>query len=275
MLSRLTLIVLCLSSLALGPSELALVINRNNPESAKLAAEYAAARNVPDGRIISLDVPDAEEMEFDQYERDVVPPIKSFLRDHHLETQVKCLVTFYGVAFRIRDRTYAPLERQELVDLGSRLNSTMDLITALVDEEEQLAGRLNPDFKPAMKLPQATELQNLLRRSRTAQNLAGVSLNSMGNVPERLDGQKKLLGLITKLDGAAGLYAHLGGPTNGDPEKTGEMDSHRAELRQRIDASKAQIDRLQERRYDADARAGVRRAIAQPFGLMSLAQVLE
>src|SRR4051794_13566792 len=79
---------------ALTPDQLLLVVNKNEPESQRLAEFYARARNVPDGRIVALDLPTTDELTFEQFDRDVVPPIRRFLHDQKLDDRVTCLVTF-------------------------------------------------------------------------------------------------------------------------------------------------------------------------------------
>src|SRR5687768_3474018 len=88
------------SAHALEPDQIALVVNKNVPDSTALAQLYANQRGIPDGRIIALSLPVTEEIPFDLYERAVVPPIRQYLRDNQLDQRVKCLVTFLGVPFR-------------------------------------------------------------------------------------------------------------------------------------------------------------------------------
>ena len=102
---RLSLILCALAVLLLSgrsaradlkADELMLIVNRNIPESRQLAEFYQQARQVPDGRILELDLPAADRMTRSQYERDVVPAVRQFLLDNGLRDKVRCLVTIYG-----------------------------------------------------------------------------------------------------------------------------------------------------------------------------------
>src|SRR5947209_1113979 len=89
---------------ALEADQLLLITNANVPQGRKLAEFYAEKRHVPEGRILELTLPTAEELSAEQYERDVVPVVRAYLREHKLDRQVTCLVTFWGVPIRIANR---------------------------------------------------------------------------------------------------------------------------------------------------------------------------
>ena len=79
LLARLLFVCGCVVALfaadarALTPDQLLLIVNKNTPAGVELAAFYAKARNVPDGRILALDLPEKDEVSFDEYETKVVP----------------------------------------------------------------------------------------------------------------------------------------------------------------------------------------------------------
>src|SRR5438094_9968612 len=102
-------------AVALGPDELVLVTNGNVPASTQCAEFYAKSRGVPAGRICALKVPASEEISFEQYEREVVPGIRSFIRRNNLTDKVHCLVNFYGMPIRIGPHKMTPAEKQEMV----------------------------------------------------------------------------------------------------------------------------------------------------------------
>src|SRR5688500_18986314 len=80
---------------ALQPDEILLIVNQNVPEGRALAEFYVTARQIPEGRILELNLPKGEDMSLLEYERDVVPRVREFLTNAKLTEQVKCLVTFY------------------------------------------------------------------------------------------------------------------------------------------------------------------------------------
>ena len=85
------------SASALEPDEIALVVNSNVPDGVELAKFYAKQRHIPDNRILVLDLPKADAMPARMYEDQVVPQVRDFINTSHLETKLKCLVSFYGV----------------------------------------------------------------------------------------------------------------------------------------------------------------------------------
>src|SRR5437868_2891602 len=60
-------------ALALDPSEIALIVNSNEPAGRDLAQYYAQARHIPDNRILELSLPTGDEMPFEDFEETVVP----------------------------------------------------------------------------------------------------------------------------------------------------------------------------------------------------------
>jgi uncharacterized protein (TIGR03790 family) len=260
--------LLCCSALGLGPQQIALVVNRNNPDSLKLALAYAAARGIPDGRIISLDVPDAEEISFDDYERNVVPPIRTFLRVHGLRGQVTCLVTFYGVPFRIRDRIDTDDEKTELADLKTDLADVINEIRPLVLQEEQLARSLDPGFMPLATVAGDSDVHGLESRYRAALQSIGSHFGTVTSPAEHQRVSAQLLNLISRLGGVAEALEYTRAK---DAPATQEWQSARVQVAQ----ASRQILGQEERRFDPVARAAVRKLVTRYFGLLQLGDVTE
>src|SRR3954468_4503318 len=90
---------------ALTADNLLLVVNKNVPDSQKLAEYYAQQRHVPDGRTVSLDLPTGDNISVADCDAKAVAPIRQFITDNKLQSQVTCIVNFYGVPLRIPGRT--------------------------------------------------------------------------------------------------------------------------------------------------------------------------
>ena len=85
------------------------------PPTAKSWQRFIAnCGECPRIRLWRLDLPVDEEMGFDTYEAGVVGPVRRFLTENKLREKIKCLVTFYGVPFRIKDKRNTPDENREL-----------------------------------------------------------------------------------------------------------------------------------------------------------------
>ena len=134
---------------ALEPDQIALVVNAKEPAGLELAKFYAQQRHIPDGRILSLDLPTGDDIPFDAYNTQVVPAVRKFLKDNALDAKVTCLVTFYGVPLRISRRTATPAENEELHLLQTETKKTQDRAVEAVKNLEGLAKELDPAFRPA------------------------------------------------------------------------------------------------------------------------------
>jgi len=254
--------------MGLGPQQIALVVNRNNPDSLKLALQYAAARGIPDGRVISLDLPDAEEISFDDYERKVVPPIREFLRAHGLARNVTCLVTFYGVPFRIRDRIDTDDEKNELADLKLQLATVISQIQPLVQQEEQLARSMDAGFTPLATVANDSDVHSLQRRYQAALASIGSHFGATTSPSDHARTSGELLNLISRLGGVAETLDFTRAK---DSTAIQEWQAARAEVTQ----AARQVQWQEERRYDPIARGNVRRIVTRFFGLLQLGQVTE
>ena len=161
-------LVLCVAALApsasatLQPDEILLITNKNSPDSRELAQMYCRLRGVPAAQMVALDLPNDEEMAFSTYETHVVAPVRQFLEDHQLRTKVKCLLTFYGVPFRIRDKQNTMAEDQELTELRMEQQSITDQIEQTVGHLETQAAGIDPLFRPG----EGDSLPALLRAGR-------------------------------------------------------------------------------------------------------------
>lgn len=112
--------------------DLVVLANRNVPASVELAQYYAAAREIPENRILQVDLPDAESISREDYERRLRDPLLAYLRAQGLAEQVRrdkrhvkehetgwttvksslrYLVTVHGIPLRIEDTKPALLQK--------------------------------------------------------------------------------------------------------------------------------------------------------------------
>lgn len=143
-----TLLSAAPAALALQADEIALIVNASEPKGLELARLYAQVRGIAPDRIIQLELPNAEVIFFDLYDRQVVPQVRQFLRQRGLEHQVKCLVSFYGVPLRIAHRINTPEEKIEQELLGVQFRRVLERIEQIVSRLEKQAAELGGDFVP-------------------------------------------------------------------------------------------------------------------------------
>ena len=163
--------------------ELALLVNKNVPEGRQLAEAYSQARGVPAGRIIELDLPAADQISREQYEQ-VVAQVRKFLLDAGLRSEVRCLVTFYGMPLAVDGKKLTPAERQERSQVNREAEEVAGRLGPLVAEAEKLlrpAGYEPPTIRPS----EAQRLDFLLARFSAAEAFLSQQ------APSRLDQEQR------------------------------------------------------------------------------------
>jgi len=163
------------ASAELAAKNLLLVVNRNAPDGVSLAIHYARQRGVPPEQIVQLDLPTGDEITLDDYERLIADPLRLALSSAAYAANVKCIVTFYGVPFRIPPRLKVPAVEAELKFLAAHRNQIEPKLAALAQEAERLAKEVDPHYSA---LP--TEADSVSRVRQAALASAG----AMGRVAD-------------------------------------------------------------------------------------------
>ena len=270
-LSIATLLVACAPAQALDASEIALVVNARVPASRKLAELYAAERHIPDGRIISLDIDPitvlypAEEIPFASYDAKVAAPIRKFLTEHELRSHVKCLVTFYGVPFRIGGRSLTPAEQAEAATLPKDLQGTARLASQQVAIIEQIAGSYDPKFKPAA----GDDPAQIASRLNASMKSCLLSLSGETDTKMKHERAAQIIASLGLLNGLLETEILLAQPAlavlNENPPAAGKVQ---AAQRQIVIYSR-QLIALRSEASSAEARAKVRSFASEHFGLLN------
>jgi uncharacterized protein (TIGR03790 family) len=134
---------------ALTANDLLLVVNKNEPKGQELAEYYAQQRHVPAGRIVSLDLPVTDDISFNDYETQMVGPLRDAINSKNLQKDVKCVVVFYGVPLRVAQRVNTRQDEAELRILHDEMAMAQGTAQALVEKAEELAKTADPAFVPA------------------------------------------------------------------------------------------------------------------------------
>lgn len=253
--------------LALRPDELLLVVNENVPESRELAEFYTAARLVPPGRIVSLKTTDAEEIPFEAYERDVVPPIRRFLRENKLESQVKCLVTFYGVPLRIAGKVSTEQEKQELQQVRAEILETRRQLTAVIEQVERIAREIDPGFSAHA----GTGPDEAGERADLAIRTALLGMTEISDPKRQRETATKLMDLLQQLGGAERVAELL----HKSQSLRQLLPGHPAPTTQEVKRAQDELTTLLEQRDDAEARQSLRELASETLGLFGRARMLQ
>jgi uncharacterized protein (TIGR03790 family) len=252
----------------LEADQLLLITNKNAPQGKKLAEFYAEKRHVPAGRICELTLPTSEEMPAETYDREVVPVVRSFLRDSGLEQKVTCLVTFYGVPIRIGARVVSAAEREELSKLEAELAGLPAKAEPDIEALEKLAGEVDPTFQAVT----GTDLESQNRRADVA--LRDINARAAQAEPaarERL--QRRALEALLPLTGAMGLAERQLARAAATQPITTQSAAATQNAKQYLEFRR-QVLELREHRYDPEARAKVRQLVRDYAGPFEYAHLL-
>ncbi len=259
------------ASWALQPSEILLITNKNAPESQSLAKLYCQLRGVPADNIVALDLPDAEEMPFETYETNVIIPLRAYLETHNLRSSVKCLLTFYGVPFRIREKQNSPADQHELAELKDLQTATGNELQTTVENFEKHAEDLSPLFRPDT----GTSTADLLARAQSAILATTAKIPGMATTQQQNDTLNQVKNFILTVGGEAELDNRLGAAERNDSSRPPEQRQAWIDLHNQIASARQTEEQLQARRWDATARANLRTLAKQFFGLVGLSRVLD
>ncbi|HEY1683417.1 MAG TPA: TIGR03790 family protein [Tepidisphaeraceae bacterium] len=254
---------------ALAPDELLLVANANSLEGGLLVRHYCQVRGVPEGNICALNLPAGETISFDDYERIFVPGVRAFLRHHHLENKIKCLVTFYGVPIRISGQPATPETQREVDDLQRTLKRIVPKLEPNVVAVESLATSLDPSFQPRMS---GGTIPQLARRADAAGVAIQIALNTEKDPAKKKADFGKFIAAYIPLVGLGPLTDHAGMTFNFSNTPAGQRAKRTVEEYQRAKQSVAQ---LKEKPFDVNARQEYRRLVGEYFGLLEYANILE
>ena len=94
--------------MGLGSSEILVVANRQSSEGVALARYYTRKRNIPETRLLLLNLPNRETCNREEYERDIALPIRNYLASVEPPERIRCLVLFFGMPLRVRPEDNTP-----------------------------------------------------------------------------------------------------------------------------------------------------------------------
>jgi uncharacterized protein (TIGR03790 family) len=265
------LLLATLPAHALGPDEIALIVNSNEPAGRELAQFYAQARHIPDDRILELSLPKSEEMPFKQYEEEVVPQVREYLRTGRIEQQIKCFVTFFGVPIRIAARVPSGQEAQELTDLRKALVQAGAKTVAPVQTLEKIASEMDTTFRPGI----GNDFDHLAERAELAQKAVNARLAAMTDPTLRaqatarwFEAVEPLAGEVARIRRAAVDAALHPAPQPATQRQTLEQ------MAQEFQRTMEEAGQFQQQRFDPKSREQLRLLSLQHFGLFNWVRVL-
>ena len=120
-------------AVALEPDEILVVANKDIAESVQIAQYYCKQRAVPDKNILALPLGSnlTDTMSREDYEKQLADPIRRRFFTHKLLGKIKCLLTIYGVPFKVGKRGSLKGMESEFEELRKQANKKKERLEQL------------------------------------------------------------------------------------------------------------------------------------------------
>lgn len=106
--------------LALEPSEIIIIANKDMPDSVSLAKYYAAKREVPQENIFLTSLPSGEDIQRIDFDKKLVEPLRNEIEAK--KDKIKAVLTVYGVPLRVGPRVLSKDEKLKVDELRLKLD---------------------------------------------------------------------------------------------------------------------------------------------------------
>jgi uncharacterized protein (TIGR03790 family) len=115
----LSTLVCCPAASALEPNEILVIVNSDIETSVNLGEYYCRQRNVPKENILALPLGKnlADSISRDDYDKNIAAPIRKHLFGLSLPKQIYCLLTTYGVPYKVGPRRPLKDKQEDLKKL--------------------------------------------------------------------------------------------------------------------------------------------------------------
>ena len=220
----------------LQPQHIAVVVHGSNLDSVKVGHHFARQRGVPETQVIPLDLGAMQDaISRQEYEQDIVHPLRQALEKRALAGQIRALVTVYGMPLVVKAPQPTAQERHWATDAQERHKRALHDLQTLAQELALEA----PASDAARDQPQKASA--LLERIHTALRERATRLQSEQDSQKTAQATKDITRLVVRLGGQAALVQSL------RPAPTAEAEPAPAELvklRQQIATIYAMLEAL-------------------------------
>jgi len=220
---------------ALSADQVAVLANHNSSESLKVARHYLLARGIPSNHLIQLDLPENETITPQQYDEQVLQPVRQALVTRKLTSKVRVLVTTYGIPLSIGPHRPTSAEERWLKDAAERRRFAEAHLERTLEALSRIAPSSDPGSEPAPPEshvpPGQPDTAVMVARLDESTRAAVRRLNAVGDAKERERWSSELGGLMKLAGGDAALVQSLAPAPTADPAKA-QVELNR--LKQRI-----------------------------------------
>jgi len=141
------------------PEQVAVLVNRQSPESVDLAKYYLERRSILLVNRVDLDLPITDTISRDVYEQDVLKPVRDALVKKELTNTIKVLVTIYGMPLRVQAPRLTTQEEEWIADARGWMQSAMGLLReqeqSIVKQKVRLSQSLQLSGEPIISSVEA------------------------------------------------------------------------------------------------------------------------
>ena len=140
----LTVLLACLTSLAaaaLTADEVALLVNPNDPDAARVAEHYRTLRGVPETNVLRLELPPGEDLPRTAYEQTLLPAVRAFLQAPERAGKIRCLLSIYGMPLRIGRPAPTAENQAAAAELKPEVDAADAALTAAQDRLKELGAQ--------------------------------------------------------------------------------------------------------------------------------------
>lgn len=195
------LICLCLTAspvFALTPGDLIVIYNRNLVESKAVAEYYAQKRRVPRDQLLGVAVPTAEQMSRQEYEENLLPPVREAVKKLQAQGKTPALLLVYGLPLRVLGPPETDADRAFKTLAAAKVKEYRDLVGQMVQELDAVTG-VPLASHPALTYPTGP----LLEKAAAAINRALEFLKKPPTHGEAPEPRARAYSLLIRLAGAA------------------------------------------------------------------------
>lgn len=268
----------CSALAALKADQLAILANHNSADSLAVAQHYAQVRGIPQPHIIQLDLPLDETISREEYEKAVIQPTRHALEERGLASQIRVLITTYGIPLRVAAPQQTAQQQQWVIDAQERRQRALHQLEGLEEQIKRIAPVDPPITTPAPSSSATTPPQPPTKSpDPPTQRVVSALREAVARIQSTQDSQqtevwgKELLRIIEQFGGKDLLLKNTRPAPTADSQL---VQAKMEKLRQQIRWGEAMIRLLNESPSDSHRRSAYRLA-ERLFGLQGVLHLAE
>ncbi|HTV48120.1 MAG TPA: TIGR03790 family protein [Phycisphaerae bacterium] len=260
---------------ALTPDQVAVVVNKNDEGSWKVAQYYMRVRQIPDRNLIVLDLPvNTDTITRGFYNVHIAQAIHNDLTQFSNAYDIRCLAIMYGVPLRVGADNPSPDQLAELSNLKAQLVDSEQQIEQGIQQLQSPDFILTPESQPSaggspspVYEPTSAAVETFMTEFQTAVRGAIARINQTP-LDQRDELSRNFIDLMTKYIGVGGMTQMLHG--NGNSAADDVMQQERLEVQTAVE----EYNKLSLRSDLPDNRRQMRHIQESYFGVLGLTKEL-